>query len=286
MFFEILLKSNKDRSFCHPLTLIHLRHILMQNPKIGDRMKKACLLISLAFIASLMMGQTTFADGLASSRIIPENKVIIHQDGKVIGEYTREATLPVGAALSCEGRCGVRLETIHMLAEDQTLFSIDTTSGSQYLNIKNGKIFFAFSKLQQDFVFVTPLGAVSANQLLINASTSDGTIKGYIKVDDESSEIGIVEGGSLKLLTKDTDQLLKPGQKFILAQTDMGGESPTQQNPGNVVNDNRRGGWLKLSGGEIVGFTVAGAATAGTAWGIGKALFDDDDDDEASPSSP
>jgi hypothetical protein len=247
-------------------------------------MKKICSSAALLFIAVLISGQAAFAADLTGARIIPETKVTVHQDGKAIGEYTREATLPPGAALACEGRCGIRLSDLSMVAEDQTVFAIGTESGSRYLHLKNGKIYFALSRLDGSFVFVTPKGAVSADRALRHASTDSGMIKGYVKVDGKSSEIGIIEGGSLKLMTKDKDRLLKPGQKFILAQADLGTETPGEEESGNIVTDKRKGAWWQLSGGKIAGFTVAGIATAGTFGGIGKAVFDDDDDEE--PQSP
>ncbi len=236
---------------------------------------------ALSFIAVLISSQALFAADLTGARIIPENKVIVHQDGKNSGEYTREATLPAGVALSCEGRCGIRLSDISMLAEDQTIFALGTDAGSRYLHLKNGKIYFTLSRLDGSFVFVTPKGAVSADRALRKASAGDKMIKGYIKVDDNTSEIGIIEGGSLKIATKDKDELLEPGQKFILAQADVGTGAQEEE-----ASDRRKGAWWSLSGGEIAGFAVAGVATAGALIGIGDAVFDDDDDEARSPAFP
>ncbi|MDZ7831050.1 MAG: hypothetical protein U5L07_04825 [Desulfobacterales bacterium] len=245
-------------------------------------MKKTCFIIALTFISILMFGEGAFSADLTGARIIPENQVIVQQDGKTIGKYTKEAALPTGAAMSCEGRCGIRLTDISMLAEDQSIFAMGTESGSRYMHIKKGKIYFALSRLDGSFVFVTPKGAVSADQAIRNASTDSGMIKGYIQVDDKNSEIGIIEGGSLKIATKDKDELLEPGQKFILAQADVG--TGTQEE--EEESDRRKGAWWKLSGGKIAGFTVAGVATAGALIGIGSAAFDDDDDEARSPAFP
>jgi len=241
-------------------------------------MRRIGLKTVIAVFLCLVFSVSAFAGDIQNSRLIPEKKVIIYEDGKKIGEFTKEAPCPEDVFLSCQGKCGIKLNGLTLVAEDNSMFAIKNTSDSQYLKVKKGTLFFGLSEMQRPFVFVTSKGAISANRMLLNASTDKEMVKGYVKVSEQSTEVGVIEGGSLQMLTQKEDKLLQPGNKIILAQADMGSGSGGSGSSSGLTG--------ALTTGEIAGFTIAGGAAIGVAGLIGTALFDDDDDDDASPSSP
>ncbi len=220
-----------------------------------------------------------FADDFQKSRLIPENKVVIYQDGSKIGEFTKEAPCPKDLFLSCEGKCGIKLENISLVAEDKSIFAIAATEESQYLKVKKGILYFGLSELPKNLVFVTPKGAISANQMLLNASTNNKILEGYVKVTDNSSEVGVIKGGYLHMLTQNGDKLLTPGNRLILAQADIGADTGGTQVDRTGVNKN-------LTRGRIVAYAAGGmVATGGAVWGLVE-LCDDDHHHHHRPASP
>lgn len=238
------------------------------------------LLISI-FLCSVYI-TAAFADNFQESRLIPENKVVIYQDGSKIGEFTREAPCPKDLFLSCEGKCGIKLKNISLVAEDKSVFAIAATAESQYLKVKKGTLYFGLSEMPKELVFVMPKGTISADRMLLNASTDNRMIEGYVKVTDDSSEVGVIKGGYLHLLTQKGDKLIRPGNRLILAQADMGVDTGGGQEAQTGLNKT-------LTTGRIAKISAGLVATGLSVWGLVE-LCDDDDHHhhhhEASPSSP
>jgi hypothetical protein len=233
------------------------------------------------FLLILFFSATVIAGDGDTSRLVPTDKVSVYKDGKKIAEYTKEMPVPEKVLLSCNGKCGIKLDDISLVGEDQSRFLIDSKLNNRYLGVEEGIVYFGISIMPRKIVFMTPKGAVSVNQVFIDASSSSKMLEGYIKVNENFSEIGVIEGGSLQLLTNDGQQLIKPGQRFILAQADIGAEIPDEIVVGTF---NDPGFPRNLSSGQLAFGTTVGIA--GGVSSIGAILHDKDKSRPASPSQP
>jgi hypothetical protein len=243
-------------------------------------MKRTTICATVSFLMVLCFFTTVIAEEV--SRLVPTDKVTVFKDGKKIAEYTKEMPVPESVILSCNGKCGIKLDDISIVGEDQSRFLIDSAQNNRYLGVEEGLVYFGISTMPRKIVFMTPKGAVSANQVFIEASSNNRMVEGYIKVSDDISEIGVIDGGSLQLLTNDGQQLLKPGQRFILAQAEIGAEASNEVVVGTFTT---QGGFFEnLSSGQIEFGTTA--AIAGGVSAIGAILHDKDSPSPASPSQP
>jgi hypothetical protein len=230
-------------------------------------------------VAILVVFSTSvLAANFDSARIMPGEKVSIYRGDRQVGELTAEAPFPDGALLACDGECAVRMDDFLLVGADKSLFSVTTEANSRELQVRNGTVYFALSKMSRSLVFVTPKGAVTVQQLILNAAADGGLLKGYVEVSGESSEIGVIEGGSVLVSTAAGETTIPSGNKIVIAQTDEG-QVPGAQ---DAASDDRRGGagWIPL----VVGGTLAGAAP------IALSLAIDDSDGggggTVSPASP
>jgi hypothetical protein len=211
------------------------------------------LLIVMLF---LIFVSGSFAADMDNSRLVPEGKVTVLKDGKKIGEYTQEMPLPEGVLLSCKGKCAVKLDDMSVVAEDQSLFSIDSENNDRLLNVREGLVYFGIFGDSRPLVFITPKGAVYSDQILINVTSDRNMLEGYVKVTKDSSELGVIDGGSILLTTKDGRKMIKSGERLLL----------TMANVGPVTDDNSKAGetlagwWKSMS---LPGKIAAGTITAG-----------------------
>lgn len=170
-----------------------------------------------------------------TDRIYPTNKVFIHDGNKKMGVYTREAPLPEGAIISTDGRCAVRLNEMFLVGEDQSVFSTNTSGRQRNLLIKKGTLYFKTAWTNRVITFMTPDGNISVQSIRLNATLNDQSIIGYVTVDDSQSELGVVKGGSIDILTENGQETIKSGEKIILAQADMDIGAPESQPPEEEV---------------------------------------------------
>ncbi len=182
-----------------------------------------------AFIVIVLIAFSTsgLASNFDSGRIMPGGKVLIYRGDQQVGELTAEAPFPDGALLACDSDCGVRIDGLLLVGADKSLFSVTTQAYSRELLVREGTVYFALSKLPHSLVFVTPKGAVTAQQLILNAAVDGGLLKGYVTVTGESAEIGVIEGGSMLVSTVAGETTIQSGKKIVLAQTDEG-QAPGQ----------------------------------------------------------
>jgi hypothetical protein len=164
-----------------------------------------------------------FSGDIQNSSLIPGDRVTVFRDGEKIAEYTKEMPVPEGSMLFCEGRCVVKLNEIAMVVEDKSTVGIDSQNNSRYLYVKDGTVYFGISAIPQPLVFLTPAGSVSANQVILKAAADTNMLEGYVSVGKNGSELGVIDGGSLRIATSDGQKILHPGQRILLAQADMGG---------------------------------------------------------------
>lgn len=241
--------------------------------------RSTAIIIILFFFFTLPAN--AFDHDIKNSRLIPSDTVTVVQDGKIIAEYTYEMPVPEGVLLSCQSECALKLEDIIIVGEDQSQFSILSKDNEWFLNVKNGTVHYGILSGSKSLVFMTPKGAVSSKQVIITASNRN-LLEGYVKVESDSSEVGVVDGGSMLLATKDGLQMIKSGESFILAQADIGTGTPGVEDPDNN-NEENFSWWQNLSTAGKIGVSAAGAsAVAGSAYFIKERR----DDRDASPSLP
>ncbi|MCF8052722.1 MAG: hypothetical protein K9L59_15885 [Desulfobacterales bacterium] len=244
--------------------------------------KTVALITAAVFLLFSVPG---FAGPIKDSRLTPADKVTVLQNGKKIAQYTEEMPVPGGVLLETTGRCAVRLGSISFVAEDQARFAVDTDGKDNLLKVERGTVYFGLSGLAGNaLVFLTPEGAVYSDQVLLNASSDGNLLEGYVRVTEETSEVGVLRGGSMNLVTHDGPQLLRTGQSMILAKADIAdrAEHAQAQAAGAAAGGGSSGWWAGLSTAGKIG--VAASVT----FGIGAAVvaIESADDDDASPSTP
>ena len=194
-----------------------------------------------------------FAADPFAGRILPTQKVSFFTDGQKVAQYTVEAPLPWDTLVKCEGRTGVRINEMALMFEDGSSFMISRTEIGNELNIKSGTAYFAFATLPEGLTFAMPQGFVAPEIMLLNASPGNQMLKGYVKVDESASEVGVLEGGKLIVRTADGTKTINTGQRIILAQSKLDGKTAGAGGPAG-------GGGVGFSTGAIVGMSVFGLA--------------------------
>jgi len=180
----------------------------IRNNKI--KLKLMAIFIILAF------SSTAFSAGLSTGRLIPDGKVSLYKGNQKIGEYRSEAPLPNDTLLSVQGQC----DNVYLVATDKSLFSIRTERYSRILTLERGTAYFALAS--NDLAFQTPGQMINTNKIILNASSDPSLLKGYISVENNTTKIGVLEGGSMSLTVNDGNPIMvKSGQELLLAQADL-----------------------------------------------------------------
>ncbi|MFO7738457.1 MAG: hypothetical protein R6V46_08290, partial [Desulfatiglandaceae bacterium] len=105
---------------------------------------------------------TVFSAGLNAGRLLPMGKVSAYNGDQKVAEFSAEAPFPESTLLACDGRCGVRMKDLYLVAIDKSVFSITTETHSRELTVQEGSVYFAVSDLNRPFIFNTPGGVVTA----------------------------------------------------------------------------------------------------------------------------
>jgi hypothetical protein len=249
-------------------------------------MKKIITILSITVFFVLITAVAGFSIDSNSARIIPSKTVTVFQEGKALSIFSKEAPLPLGAVLSCDGKCGIKMDDLLILGEDKSEFLIDAQSNHHIIDVRSGIVYFGLSGLSDSIYILTPKGAVSIDQVLLNASTENKLVEGYIQVGASSSEVGVLNGGSVLLDTADGHTLIKSGNRFTLAMADIGDEK--KNNPdkdANVDPADKEGYWNNLSKGQkTAGLVIGGLAVGGATWAIIN--NNDNSNNDASPFEP
>jgi len=233
--------------------------------------KHRLLAEAMVVFALICFTAPAFAADPFAGRILPTQKVSFFTNGQKVAQYTAEAPLPWDTLVKCSGRTGVRINEMALVLEDGSSFMVSRTEIGNELNIKSGTAYFAFAVLPEGLTFIAPQGFVVPEIMLLNASTGNRMLKGYVKVDKSASEVGVLEGGKLIVRTADGKHTINTGQRIILAQSKVS----TGGTPGET------GGGLTT--GAIVGIAGFSAAAIAAIW-AGINHFDKDH--EGSPYTP
>lgn len=188
------------------------------------RFIKEKLLIAMILVISIFsFAAAGFSSGLNNARIMPTDKVAMFQGNTKVGEFSKEAPLPEDTLLACQGNCGVKMDNLHLIALDGSLFSIADRTDGRNLNIEKGTIYFSLSTLPKFILFKTPHGIFTTQKIILNVSTDTRLLKGYIAVTKEETQIGVIEGGSMLVTSAKGERLIKPGSMVRLVQSELGG---------------------------------------------------------------
>jgi hypothetical protein len=211
----------------------------------------------------------TFSPCLAAlsiNRIIPDGRVMVEQDGRVVQVLSEEAPFPQGQMLATEGRCGVRLDDFYLVADDRSRFAINDGAGQREVLLEQGTLYFAISRLPGQLVLLTPAGGVTVQQLVLKASGEGGLLKGYMAVSPGHTEIGVLEGGAMVVSTPEGEITITEGRQITLAQANLfneeGGETPAP--PEEQDEDDKVPVTYWVLGGVGGAAAVAGAVALGT----------------------
>ncbi|MBC2710752.1 MAG: hypothetical protein HGJ94_07055 [Desulfosarcina sp.] len=229
------------------------------------RSKRIEIKTVVSLLTFLMVSQGVAALA-GSDRIFPTNKVTLYRCDKIVGVYTKEAPLPEGSIISTDGRCAVKLDDLYLVGEDQSVFSINTSGRQRNLFIKKGIVYFKTSEMRRAFSFITPNGQISVQRIRLNAASGDQSIKGYVAVTENQSELGVAEGGSMDVFTDQGLMTIQSGKKIILSQADMDIGLPDIEEPVAQQPPEPKPG---MSTGKKIAYGALGvAAVAGIALGL------------------
>jgi hypothetical protein len=118
-------------------------------------------------------------------------------DHCLVGELTKEAPLPKGALLKCQGKCAVKTSDLYLVAEPDTVFSVNPTVASNEIAVEQGTTYFSVSETSRPMEFNTPAGYANARE----TSLTGNELKGYVRVTGDKAEIGFIEGGTMQVET-------------------------------------------------------------------------------------
>lgn len=232
----------------------------------------------------LLFASTAFSSGMSADRLIPKGKVLLYQGDQKVGEVTSESPLPENTFLSVQGQCGVKMKDLYLVAADKSLFSVSSIADARQLAVKRGTVYFAAPAAAKTLVFQTPNNVITTHEMMLNASSGNGLLQGYIAVTDDAVKIGVLDGGSMVVSVDNDDAVrIKAGQELTLAQADLPVEGAAASSSAAASTG------AAASAGTIGGISttaiVVGTGTV-AAFGFSVSQATDSKNNAASPSSP
>ena len=231
----------------------------------------------------LFFASTGFSSGMSADRLIPKGKVTLYQGDQKVGEVSSESPLPENTFLSVQGQCGVKMKDLYLVAVDKSLFSVSSVADARQLAVKRGTVYFAAPDASNALVFQTPGNVITTHEMVLNASSGNGLLQGYISVTDDAVKLGVLEGGSMVVSVDNDDPVrIKAGQELTLAQAELPGGAAASSGAAASTG-------AAASAGTIAGIsTTAIVVGTGTVAAFGFAVSEaaDSNNNAASPSSP
>lgn len=221
-----------------------------------------------AIIAILLVSfpTTVFSSGLNAGRLIPMGKVSAYNGDQKVGEFSAEAPFPEDTLLACEGKCGVRMDGLYLVAIEKSMFSISTGLKSRELTVQEGTIYFAISNLDRSLTVTTPVGVITAQELRLNAAAGDGLVKAYVAVKPESTEMGVIEGGSMLVSMPEGEKVIQAGGQIVLAAGKTAAEaagSEEAKTPGEETEKPKKTSYAIYGGLALLGLVALGGGGGG-----------------------
>ena len=188
----------------------------------------------------------------------------------MVGEFSKEGPLPAGALLKCDAQCSVKLADTYMVAEPGTVFSVSPMANSNELLVQEGTVYFSVTESSPPLEFNTPGGVVTTRE----TSLTGGELQGYVRVSGTETEIGVIEGGTLKVETASGEMTIVSGNQITITVA----ESAT-----SVGTAGAGGGSTLVT--DIALGVVGSAIIVGGIYGLHKFVQNHSSSD-GSPSSP
>ena len=234
------------------------------------RINKHSLVLKVVIvIASFAFASVGFSASVNSARIIPNGRVSIIENGKVVGEFSKEVPLPEGSLLKCEAKCAVKMNDAYMVAEPDTVFSVSPMANSNELLVQEGTVYFSVTESSRPIQFNTPGGVVTTRETSLTGSE----LKGYVRVSGNETEIGVIEGGTMRVETTSGEMAIVPGKQITI----------TLAEPATSVSGAGGEGGSSL----VTDIALGVAGTAVIVGGIyALSQVDWDSSSDGSPSSP
>ena len=183
--------------------------------------KNKNLFVLISFICIIGFVSSSFAASIGVPQMIPDGKIHVYDGNQKIAEVTAESPLPQGKMLKIEGTCGIKLDSLYLVATDKSALIVKTEKRGQELLVKDGKVFFGITAITNPITFFTPQGGVVAQQVMLKASSQSSILEGYIDVSEKEAEIGVISGGSMIITTADGEVSIDTGERFLFAQAQI-----------------------------------------------------------------
>lgn len=197
--------------------------------------KNRSLLGLISMICIIGFVSSGFAASVGAPRMIPEGKIRVYDGSQEIAVVTAESPLPQGKMLKIEGKCGIRMDSFYMVATDKSALMVRTENRGQELLVKDGKVFFGITAINEPISFFTPLGGVVAQQVMLKASSQSPILEGYVDVSGKNAEIGVISGGSMVVSTADGEVTVNEGQRILLAQATGGTKTADEEDDDSLA---------------------------------------------------
>jgi hypothetical protein len=238
---------------------------------------------------SIAMTTVGFSARTNSARVIPTGKVSIIKDGKVVGEFSKEAPLPEGSMLRCEDKCAVKLDDTYMVVDPGTEFSVTPAAGHTELYAKEGTVYYAMNESSSPLRIDTPNGEAATGDLTM----TDSQVRGYVRVSGNETEIGVIGGGTMMMETASGEMAVAPGNAITIAAegSETSGAAADGAAADGAAADGaaaeKTGGLTRNQKYAFGAGTAAVLAAGGVAFAIGNGGGGGGgDNDDGSPSSP
>jgi len=192
------------------------------------RMQKSAAAAAMFVTVLFTTSQALWAMG--PGRLLPSGTVKVYRGDQLVSVLSEEAPVPEGALLAPEGQCGLRMENLFLVAEDGSRFSIAGSESGRELLIQQGVVYFAVNSATGPLAFHTPDGVVTIQSMVLNAAADGGLLKAYVDAAPDGTRMGVLDGGSLVVLTADGEKTISSGRQIMLAQATLfDEEQPAQQ---------------------------------------------------------
>jgi hypothetical protein len=232
---------------------------------------------------SIAMTTVGFSASTNGARVIPTGKVTIIKDGRVVGEFSKEAPLLEGSLLRCEDQCAVKLDDTYMVVAPETEFSVTPGAGHTELYAKEGTVYYAMNESSSPLQIDTPNGEVTTGDLIM----TDSEVRGYVRVSGNETEIGVIGGGTMMMETASGEMAVTPGNAITLAAagsetSGAAADGTASEETGGLTRDQI----IAIGVGSATVLAAGGSALASSSGNSSGGGGGGDDDGDGSPSSP
>jgi hypothetical protein len=210
------------------------------------------------------------------ARVTTAGQISVYRDGQLVQVLRESAPLPKGAMLKAQGRCGVQLSNMYLLAEDNSQFSIYNEGDAFHMALDKGAIYFAVNQMVVEMLVQTP-GVDQRRDIQMRPATV-GILKGFVDVNEGLTTVGVIEGGTMVVSTPDGEQFITAGHQITLAQADILGGTSTPAKTPVKTDEDKKSNRKYLIIGALAALAIGGLALGGGGGGGGG--------DAPAPASP